>query len=219
MSTFQATAIAATIAGRLPFGHPVVPNPTTDPGAVGTAVAVTFTGTPGATIAIQVLDPAHLQDGSPTAALVDRLHPVFEDAVTVLGAGVLSDGQEVSAPEAFAAAGTEVFDLMSVDGTLVARTAVRIDHEGRAAQPATPQRLSRIAGVEMELVVEIGRTRMPVRDVLSLEPGRVVELDRAAGSPADITLNGRLIGYGTVVVADGDFAVRIERILDGAERA
>ena len=71
--------------------------------------------------------------------------------------------------------------------------------------------------VEMELVVEIGRTRMPVRDVLSLEPGRVVELDRAAGSPADIKLNGRLIGHGTVVVAEGDFAIRVERILDGAE--
>jgi flagellar motor switch protein FliN/FliY len=45
----------------------------------------------------------------------------------------------------------------------------------------------------------------------------VVELDRAAGSPADIKLNGRLIGYGTVVVAEGDFAIRVERILDGAE--
>lgn len=219
MSTFQATAIAATIAGRLPFGHPVVSQPTTDPGAAGTAVAATFTGTPGAMIAVQVLDPAQLQDGSPKAALADRLHPVFEEAVAVLGVGTLGDGQEISASEAFTAAGTEVFDLLSIDGTLVARAGVRID--GAAGQSGTgaPQRLSRIAGVEMELVVEIGRTRMPVRDVLSLEPGRVVELDRAAGSPADITLNGRLIGYGTVVVADGDFAVRVERILDGAETA
>ena len=48
-------------------------------------------------------------------------------------------------------------------------------------------------------------------------PGRAVELDRAAGSPADIKLNGRLIGHGTVVVAEGDFAIRVERILDGAE--
>ncbi|GAA1917064.1 hypothetical protein GCM10009775_06870 [Microbacterium aoyamense] len=219
MSTFQATAVAAAIAGRLPFGHPVVPSPTTDPGADGTAVAITFAGATGAMIAIQVIDPGALQDGSPKADLVDRLHPVFEAAVVVLGAGALGDGQEVIAAEVFTAPGAEVFDLVGIDGTLVARTAVRIDDDRAAGRPAAPQRLSRIAGVEMDLVVEIGRTRMPVRDVLSLEPGRVVELDRAAGSPADIKLNGRLIGYGTVVVADGDFAVRVERILDTAESA
>lgn len=213
MSTFHGTAVAAAIAGKLPFGYPVIPSPSSDPGAVGTAVAVTFTGSPGARIAIQVADPAELQDGSDAAALADRLHPIFEGAVAVLGAGVLGDGEEVSATEVFTAPGTQVFDLVSADGTVVARTAVRIDDEHRSGSP-TPQRLSRIAGVEMDLVVEIGRTRMPVRDVLSLEPGRVVELDRAAGSPADIKLNGRLIGHGTVVVADGDFAVRVERILD-----
>jgi flagellar motor switch protein FliN len=218
MSTFHATAVAAAVAGRLPFGHPVVPSPTTDPGAEGTAVAVTFTGNPGAVIAIQVVDPSQLEDGSAKSALVDRLHPVFEAAAAVLGSGALGDGQEVTASEVFTAVGTQVFDILSIDGTVVARTAVRIDGETGAGAPA-PQRLSRIAGVEMDLVVEIGRTRMPVRDVLSLEPGRVVELDRAAGSPADIMLNGRLIGYGTVVVADGDFAVRVERILDGAESA
>jgi flagellar motor switch protein FliN/FliY len=219
MSTFHGTAIAAAIAGKLPIGYPVIPSPSTDPGAAGTAIAVTFTGMPGARIVLQVADPTELQDGSDTAALADRLHPVLEAAVAVLGPGVLSDAEEVSAQEAFTAAGAQVFDLVSADGTVVARTAVRIDQEAGSAPAASPQRLSRIAGVEMDLVVEIGRTRMPVRDVLSLEPGRVVELDRAAGSPADIKLNGRLIGHGTVVVADGDFAVRVERILDGAPSA
>lgn len=218
MSTFHATAVAAAIAGKLPFGYPVIPTPSTDPGASGTAVAVAFTGAPGARIAVQVTDPAELQDGSATAALADRLHPVLEAAAAVLGPGTLGEVEEVSAVEAFTAAGTQVFDLVSADGAVVARAAVRIDDE-RAASPASPQRLSRIASVEMDLVVEIGRTRMPVRDVLSLEPGRVVELDRAAGSPADIKLNGRLIGHGTVVVADGDFAVRVERILDVAASA
>lgn len=215
MSTFHATAVAAAIAGRLPFGHPVIPTPSTDPGAVGTAVVATFTGATGARIAIQVNDPSALQDGSDAASLTDRLHPVFESAVAVLGPGTLGEAREVSAQEAFTAPGTQVFDLLGADGSVVGRTAVTLDAED-AAQPAPPQRLSRIAGVEMDLVVEIGRTRMPVRDVLSLEPGRVVELDRAAGSPADIRLNGRLIGHGTVVVADGDFAVRVERILEGA---
>ena len=56
-----------------------------------------------------------------------------------------------------------------------------------------------------------------VRDVLNLEPGRVVELDRSAGAPADILLNGRLIANGEVVVIDQDYAVRITKILDVAE--
>jgi flagellar motor switch protein FliN/FliY len=66
----------------------------------------------------------------------------------------------------------------------------------------------------MSLTVEIGRTRMSVRDVLNLEPGAVVELDRSAGAPADILLNGRLIAYGEVVVVDQDYAVRVTQILD-----
>lgn len=48
MSTFHETAIAAAIAGKLPFGYPVIPAPSTDPGASGDAVVVTFTGSPGA---------------------------------------------------------------------------------------------------------------------------------------------------------------------------
>ncbi|MFS0851961.1 FliM/FliN family flagellar motor switch protein [Microbacterium sp. 179-I 3D4 NHS] len=217
MSTFHETAVAAAIAGKLPFGYPVIPAPSTDPGAAGDAVAVTFTGTPGARIALQIADPSQLEDGSPTASLVDRLHPVFESAAAILGPGSLADGEVVPAPEVFTQPGTQVFDLVDADGSVVARAAVRIDGGAAVTASTGSQRLSRIAGVEMELVVEIGRTRMPVRDVLTLEPGRVVELDRAAGSPADIKLNGRLIGHGTVVVADGDFAIRVERILDGAE--
>ena len=216
MSTFHETAIAAAIAGKLPFDYPVIPTPSTDPGASGEAIVVTFAGSPGARLAIQVADPSQLEDGSKTADLADRLHPIFEAAVAVLGTGSLGAGEHVNAAEVFTDAGTQVFDMVDAAGSVVARAAVRIDG-ARAASQTGPQRLSRIAGVEMELVVEIGRTRMPVRDVLSLEPGRVVELDRAAGSPADIKLNGRLIGHGTVVVAEGDFAIRVERILDGAE--
>jgi flagellar motor switch protein FliN/FliY len=78
-------------------------------------------------------------------------------------------------------------------------------------------KLGRISNVEMSLTVEIGRTRMSVRDVLALEPGAVVELDRSAGAPADVLLNGRLIAHGEIVVVDQDYAVRITKILDVAE--
>jgi flagellar motor switch protein FliN/FliY len=67
------------------------------------------------------------------------------------------------------------------------------------------------------MTVEIGHTRMSVRDVLALEPGAVIELDRSAGAPADVLLNGRLIAHGEVVVVDQDYAVRITKILDVSE--
>jgi len=217
MSTFHATAVAAAIAAKLPLGFPVIPTISTDPGAAGDAAVASFAGEPGAVIAIQISEGVRLEDGSDDAALTDRLHPVLEAAVAVLGKGSLGEAELAAASTVFTKPGTEVFDLVTAAGAVVARAAIRIDTDRSATSTSTPLRLQRIAGVEMDLVVEIGRTRLPVRDVLALKPGQVVELDRAAGSPADIKLNGRLIGHGTVVVADGDFAVRVDRILDGVE--
>ncbi|WP_121253506.1 flagellar motor switch protein FliN [Nocardioides ferulae] len=68
-------------------------------------------------------------------------------------------------------------------------------------------------GVDMEVTVELGRTRMTVRDLLALSPGAVLELDRAAGSPADLLVNGRLIARGEVVVVDEDFGLRVTEIV------
>ena len=90
---------------------------------------------------------------------------------------------------------------------------IRENGHGDSAAPALGDlpagNLGRINNVEMTLTVEIGRTRMSVRDVLGMEPGAVVELDRCAGAPADVLLNGRLIAHGEVVVVDQDYAVRI----------
>jgi flagellar motor switch protein FliN/FliY len=72
--------------------------------------------------------------------------------------------------------------------------------------------------VAMEVTVEIGRTRMTVQELLSLHPGEVVELDRAASAPADLLVNGTLIARGEVVVVDEDFGLRISEIVtDAAE--
>ena len=71
--------------------------------------------------------------------------------------------------------------------------------------------------VVMELTAELGRTRMTVRDLLGLQPGTVVELDRLAGSPADLLVNGRLIARGEVVVVDEEYALKITELLSGAD--
>jgi flagellar motor switch protein FliN len=73
--------------------------------------------------------------------------------------------------------------------------------------------LDMLHDVEMEVSAELGRTRMAVRELLSLIPGAIIELDRAAGSPADLLVNGRLIARGEVVVVDENFGIRITEIV------
>lgn len=90
---------------------------------------------------------------------------------------------------------------------------------GAAPSPVVPRGLELLHGVDMEVTVELGRTRMTVRDLLALTPGAVLELDRAAGSPADLLVNGRLVARGEVVVVDEDFGLRVTEILDAAATA
>jgi flagellar motor switch protein FliN/FliY len=80
-----------------------------------------------------------------------------------------------------------------------------------AASTVTP--LDLLHDVDMEVTVELGRTTMPIRDLLALQPGMVVEIDRAAGAPIDVLVNGRLIACGEVVVIDEEFGIRITEIV------
>lgn len=70
-----------------------------------------------------------------------------------------------------------------------------------------------LAGLEMNVTVELGRTRLTVAEVLSLGPGSVIELDRVAGEPVDILVNDRLVARGEVVVVDENFGVRVVEVV------
>jgi flagellar motor switch protein FliN/FliY len=76
-------------------------------------------------------------------------------------------------------------------------------------------RLDQLTHVPMEVTVEIGRTRMSVGELLGLAPGQVVELDRPAGAPVDLFVNGTLLARGEVVVVDEDFGFRVTEIVAG----
>lgn len=79
--------------------------------------------------------------------------------------------------------------------------------------------ISLLADVDMQVTVELGRTTLPVRELLSLQPGMVVELERQAGAPIDVMVNGRLIARGEVVVLDEQFGLRVTEIVgDGGVR-
>lgn len=66
--------------------------------------------------------------------------------------------------------------------------------------------------VDMAVTVELGRTRMSMRDLLSLRPGRIIELDRSARAPVDILVNNTLLARGEVVVVDEELGVRVTEI-------
>jgi flagellar motor switch protein FliN len=72
--------------------------------------------------------------------------------------------------------------------------------------------------VPMVLTVELGRTERQIRDVLALQRGSIVELDRLAGEPVDLMVNGHLIAHAEVVVVDENFGVRITDVVSPAER-
>jgi len=72
--------------------------------------------------------------------------------------------------------------------------------------------LSHLLDVEMEMTAEVGSRTMPVRDVLGLAAGTVVRLDRPAGEPLAVLLNGRLFAHGEVVVLNDRLALRITQV-------
>ena len=74
--------------------------------------------------------------------------------------------------------------------------------------------LKRLHDVPVELAVEIGRTTMTIRETLELAPGAIVSLNRLAGEPVDLLVNGRMLARGEVVVIDEEFGLRITEILD-----
>jgi flagellar motor switch protein FliN/FliY len=78
---------------------------------------------------------------------------------------------------------------------------------------AGPADLGRLSDVPVELAVEIGRTRMTVGATLELRPGSIVVLDRVAGEPVDLLVNGTPIARGEVVVIDEEFALRVTDVL------
>lgn len=72
--------------------------------------------------------------------------------------------------------------------------------------------------IKMNLTVELGRTKRPIKDVLGFGRGTVVELEKLNGEPVDIMVNGRLIARGEVVVIDESYGVRVTEIIDPLER-
>ena len=94
-------------------------------------------------------------------------------------------------------------------------------HHPSHGPPAAPSFTPAVSGgtfdllkdVAVELTLEIGRRRMKIADVLQLGPGTTIELDKAAGEPVDIYVNGQLLGRGEAVVVGDRYGVRVTEIV------
>jgi flagellar motor switch protein FliN len=75
--------------------------------------------------------------------------------------------------------------------------------------------LSLVLDVPVEVSVEVGRTTMTIRETLAIAPGSIISLDRMAGEPVDLLVNGRRIARGEVVAVDEEFGLRVTEVVAG----
>ena len=127
-------------------------------------------------------------------------------------------GAEAAAEAALRAAQAAV-DGLSTEAAGGARALdlPSFDHEVR---DGSPRPIDLLSDVNLNVKIELGRTRMLVEDVLKLSEGAVVELDKLAGDPVDIYVNDRPVARGEVLVLNDNFCVRISEILnkDGVDK-
>jgi flagellar motor switch protein FliN len=202
----------------------------------GQAITAKFTGAAtGEVVVVVGQDLADALKESPLGELdlTAAVRPALEAAARAFGPVVLDPGQLMEpgvALSAIAAKDGAIAVPLLDDGQVRAVVAMALNPWPVESPPAgvatrgTGRSVHRggldmLHDVEMEVSAELGRTRMSVRELLSLNPGAIVELDRAAGSPADLLVNGRLIARGEVVVVDENFGIRITEIVSpGSER-
>ena len=87
-----------------------------------------------------------------------------------------------------------------------------------SGQAGDTSQIDLLLDISLQVTVELGRARMKIQEILGLRNGSVIELDRLAGEPADILVNGTLIAKGEVVVVDEKFGVRVIEVVSRAKR-
>jgi flagellar motor switch protein FliN/FliY len=228
-----AVTAAATAAAILAGGQPLAAgDPVRDGAALESAshaLLAQFTGAATGELVLVVDDDlatALQQSTIGPLDLVAALTPTFESIAVALGSVVLGALQEVDARLAVNRAlqyeDSALVPLLAADDGAV-RAGVAIGLAVPAAEPTpsvtstgplpSAERLDLLRGVEMDATAELGRARMTVNELLSLRNGAVIELDRVAGAPADLFVNGRLIARGEVVVVDENYGLRITQVV------
>ncbi len=93
-----------------------------------------------------------------------------------------------------------------------------IGHDPYAAGKGGDVNLDLLLDIPVMIAMEIGRTKINIRNLLQLTQGSVIELDRLAGEPMDVMVNGTLIAHGEVVVVNEKFGIRLTDVISPSER-
>jgi flagellar motor switch protein FliN/FliY len=197
----------------------------------GTAMTGYLAGVEGKVLLVVAQELVDALAGTPFGAVepAQALRPALETLAAGLGGRL--DGAPTPTPVEdcldVLTGGTTVLVPLLAGGVLHAVVGVSLvvptttptpAAAANAASAARSWGIDMLRDVEMEVTCELGRTRMTVRQLLALAPGDVVELDRLAGSPADLLVNGTLLARGEVVVVDEAFGLRITEIVTRDDR-
>ena len=90
--------------------------------------------------------------------------------------------------------------------------------EASTRSPMSNDKLDFLKDLQLNVYIELGRTQMQIKDILELERGYVIELDKLASEPVDIFVNNKKIAEGEVVVIDKHFGIRITNLVDASDR-
>jgi len=148
--------------------------------------------------------PAQVNDDDWAAAMSEQATAEGAAASTAAGddwAAALNEQATHEKAQAAAAPAAKVFDQLS-----------------GGANPKANQGLDLILDIPVHLTVELGRTKISIRNLLQLAHGSVVELDGLAGEPMDVLVNGTLIAQGEVVVVNDKFGIRLTDVITPQER-
>ena len=139
-----------------------------------------------------------------------------DDWASAMGEQAAVEGQ-TSAEDDWAAAMSE--QVATEKAAPVAQPAKIFEQfSGDASAPNSNQGFELILDIPVNLTVELGRTKISIRNLLQLAHGSVVELDGLAGEPMDVLINGTLIAQGEVVVVNDKFGIRLTDIITPQER-
>ena len=115
-------------------------------------------------------------------------------------------------------AGRELASELAAPAESVAPAAFTHFAPGGATPTGAGNDINMILDIPVQLTVELGRTRIPIKNILQLAQGSVVELETLAGEPMDVLVNGYLIAQGEVVVVNDKFGIRLTDIVTPSER-
>ena len=147
-------------------------------------------------------------------ARTDTLGRPFDEAAAAMQAALDEDPAAAAAGEAASSSAAVASPTeAAVPAAPPPTEPFNLPNFGGAARPdVDPKRLTMLNDVNLRVKIELGRTQMLVEDVLKLDEGSVVELDKLAGDPVDVWVNDRLIARGEVLVLNDSFCVRISEV-------